>query len=343
MQTLHSIFRHIRLLFAFIILASLLACAKKETDNKAVDSQPTVGAASKPTKSPSQTIASTPKKEANQSTKPEQKQASTPTIKPATKTNAAHTTQSTQAEKLFVQVTVNSKLLEQSNKTYTVPNDAAITVKCSSPCSFSAKKADDTIAHDVEQSNDAWSTSKLNFQSETAQFKLAIQADGYKPIVLIFKLAAVVKTDASWSLDNHVWYRKESTQTVTHSNDYMLTMHNYNPNGSCAAQRKFACSFLAISVKGTLATGDFAIDPNFLTKAYKPPQGIRVNVHVTHGDNNALGEHYRPISGAIRVTKDAAGKYHYSTIGTVIVQRFNPKPGNAPFPETMRLRISNAH
>lgn len=309
MQTVHSIFAYTRWLLAFVILAGLLACTPKETNNKNQNSTKHTNHASaqaRQTKSTIQTAASAP------------------------------------AKKLRIQVRVNSKQLEQDNKTYTVPNNSAISVICSRPCTFSASTTNMVTAHDVQQRDHVWLTPKLQFKSEKAQFILKVQANGQEA-TLTFQSEPSTQTDASWSLDQHVWHRKESIQTVTPSNDYMLNMHNYNPNGSCAAQRKFACSFLAISVKGTLATGDFAIDPNFLTKAYKPPQGIRVNVHVTHGDNNAPGEHYRPISGAIRVTKNAAGKYQYSTIGTVIVQRFNPKPGNAPYPETMRLRINNAH
>lgn len=252
------------------------------------------------------------------------------------------------ASGLVTTVTVQGKLVTGQQDVYTVPNNATVNIQCNMDCTFAVWEQGNVQASEVKITARQW-TGLLNFAEQGAQLVVTASVRGQLPVQMVLQTTQPkqVKTAAvnasTWSLDGMTWRRGKSLQhafPATGPNQisyFGVDIESDDPNCSQASP----CSILGMLVEGSVAPGDYPIDPNWLIDATRKPNGIRVNVKVIAGFTEHEQINYRPVSGTVRVTKDAAGTYHYSTIAPITVQRLDD--GMPHMPQRMTLVVDNGY
>ena len=251
-------------------------------------------------------------------------------------------------------VSVQEKTLEAQDGIYLVPNGAKIDVQCSEDCIFALQENGAQIKQSHTE-NRRWA-GVLQFSDQNAQIVITVTAtaNGKRPVVMTFQSHPVKKTSGvekgTWALNNLAWQRGKSMQqafpakSVSGSVPWMsLVMESDNfikANCSVAAP----CSIVDMFLEGTVEPGDYTIDPYWLTKPTNDPNGVRMNVKVLSGLGRAAMADYRPVSGMVRITKDAAGVYHYSTISPMVVRRLSGGgTGMSNLPDQMVFSMNNGY
>ncbi len=251
-------------------------------------------------------------------------------------------------------VSVQEKVLEIQDGIYLVPNGAKVDVQCSEDCTFALQENGVQIKQ-AHAENRRWAGA-LQFSDQNARFVITATAtaNGKQPVIMTFQLSPVKKNSGTekgtWTLDNLAWQRGKSLQHAFPAKNIAgsipsmsLVMESDNfiqANCSVAAP----CSIVDMFLEGTVEPGDYAIDPYWLTKPTNDPNGVRMNVKVLSGLGRAAMADYRPVSGMVRITKDAAGVYHYSTISPMVVRRLSGGgTGMSNLPDQMVFSMNNGH
>ena len=123
-----------------------------------------------------------------------------------------------------------------------------------------------------------------------------------------------------------------------------LALESLKPN--MCEQNYNECSVITSNLYAT-EPGDYDVDPNWLLDPSQQAVSIRMNVKLLGrfeaGGGAYVQDDYRPVSGKIRVTRDASGVFHYDSIGAITVQRLSATDGAPNAPSTLRFTLVNGY
>ncbi len=212
-----------------------------------------------------------------------------------------------------------------------VPSIADVAIQCASECTFDSGSTNGATASDERITSASWAA-RLQMSNPAATFPVTVTfADAIdKPVTVTFRPMPIAQVGGgTWSMDSRHFTRGQSFQET---GDFFFDNQQYAywtlligstlPLTGCESG-DLSCSFVSIHLYAT-EPGDYAIDPNWLNNPSAQPVGIRISVKLYGGrdSNGAMyNDDYRPASGTIRVTRDAAGNFLYSTIGPLNVYR----------------------
>ena len=248
-------------------------------------------------------------------------------------------------------VMAQGSVVTAQNGIYVVPDAAMVTIQCEMDCTFSLQEKGVQVSQARTESKQ-WK-GVVHFAGQDSKLIVTASANGQAPVVMVLQAAktqAAAMGKGTWSLDNLQWQRGKSLQQVFPPTGvagsvpwFALTMesNNVGPGGCSQAT---PCSIVGISLEGTIDPGDYPADPNWATNPTEAFNGIHVNVKVFSGLGRMAQADYRPLSGVIRVTKDGAGTYHYSTVAPITMQRMSQSSGGMThLPEKMVFSMDDGH
>ncbi len=248
---------------------------------------------------------------------------------------------------MTLSVSVGGAAVAQVNGEYQIPSDAAVTVACSMPCTFTATAQNGAAATNARTGEREWSAD-VRLASLDARLSVSAQATSSAVSAVRADLVAQrpVPSASYWTTDSRTYTREQSLQQL---NSFFLgdaqhfyrslVMQSTKPNGCESAELE--CSVISLNLFAT-EPGDYPVDPNYLANPSQAAVGVRINVKVfgkLGPDGIYYNDDYRPASGTIRVTRDSQGVFHYATVGSFDVHRLPGAGGASQAPASMTFRM----